>query len=128
MTTTRSATHAPDRGALRDAWAAEHAAARSARHAGDPAREWHHLERAHILSQPMVGPHVRTHTAMLGAAIRQRRVREVTGQLIRLLLAAPGSASGRYPLGNTGGADVSAFKPMPVPEDLRALLGLEGAA
>ena len=47
------------------------------------------------------------------------------GQTIRLLLAVPGSVSGRYPVGNTGGTDVSAFQPMPVPDDLRPLLALE---
>ena len=39
-----------------------------ARSIGDERGEWKHLERAHILSQPMAGPHVRTHVAMLGAA------------------------------------------------------------
>ena len=55
---------------LRAAWAAELDAARAARSSGDSSAEWTHLERAHILSQPMAGPHVRTHVAMLdgGAA------------------------------------------------------------
>jgi hypothetical protein len=39
-----------------------------------------------------------------------------------LLVAAPGSWSGRYPVGNTGGANVSALLPMPIPDDLRAIL------
>jgi hypothetical protein len=66
---------------------------------------------------------------MLSASIRRRDRREVAGQLLRLLLAVPGSISGRYPVGNTGGADVSAFSPMAVPEDLRPLLlALGGAA
>jgi hypothetical protein len=59
---------------------------------------------------------------MLGAAGRRRDGREVAGQLLRLLLAVPGSLTGRYPVGNTGGAAVSAFRPMPIPDDLRALL------
>jgi hypothetical protein len=33
--------------------------------------------------------------------------------------------SGRYPAGNTGGADVNALQPMPIPDDLRSLLTLE---
>jgi hypothetical protein len=108
---------------LRDAWTAELAEARAENARGDLAREWQHLERAHILSQPMAGAHVRTHLAMLSYAWRRRDTREVLGQLFRLLVAAPGSWTGRYPLGNTGGADVSAFRPMPVPDDLRGLLG-----
>jgi hypothetical protein len=71
----------------------------------------------------MVGPHVRTHWSMLGAAVRRRDGHEIVGQLLRLVVAAPGSWTGRYPVGNTGGADVSALKPMPIPDDLKALLG-----
>ena len=52
---------------LRAAWAAEIDAARTARSNGDTSAEWTHLERAHILSQPMAGPHVRTHVAMFTA-------------------------------------------------------------
>jgi hypothetical protein len=114
------------RTALREAWEDERDRARTARSLHDAAEEWRHLERAHILSQPMAGPHLLTHVAMLGAAWRRRDPREVAGQLVRLLLAGPGSLTGRYPLGNTGGADVSAFRPMPVPEDLRSVLLVEG--
>jgi hypothetical protein len=110
------------RDVLRAAWSDERAAAREARARGDVAAEWHHLERAHILSQPMAGPHVRTHIAMLGHGIRRRDRREVLGQIIRLVVAAPGSWTERYPVGNTGGADVSALEPMPIPEDLRTIL------
>ena len=117
------------RTALRAAWRSENRAATTARRAGDTDREWHHLERAHILSQPLAGLHMRTHAAMLGAALRSRDGHEILGQVLRLLLAVPGSLTGRYPVGNTGGADVSAFKPMAVPEDLRPLLlALGGAA
>ena len=124
MTTTAVETRAVQRDALREAWKVERAAARAARRRADHKLEWHHLERAHILSQPMVGPHVRTHAAMFGTALRRRDAKELVGQLARLVMAAPGSASGRYPLGNTGGADVSPFRPMPVPEEFRTLLGL----
>ena len=107
---------------LRAAWAAELDAARTARSTGDTRAEWMHLERAHILSQPMAGPHLFTHQRMFGASWRRRDGREVAGQLFRLVLAVPGTLSGRYPVGNTGGADVSAFKPMPIADDLAALL------
>src|SRR5690606_30602425 len=108
--------------ALRRAWAAEHAAADTARATGDPATAWHHLERAHILSQPLPVAHVRTHLAMLAHAIRERDAREIRGQLTRALVAGIGSATGRYPLGNTGAARVSAVAPMPIPSDLLPLL------
>jgi Protein of unknown function (DUF3703) len=107
---------------LRGAWDDERAQAEAARARSDAAGEWAHLERAHILSQPMAGPHVRTHVSMLGAAVRRRDGREIVGQMFRVLVAAPGSWTGRYPTGNTGGADVSAFRPMPVPDDLATAL------
>jgi hypothetical protein len=103
-------------------WTEEREAARAARSRGDLAGEWSHLERAHILSQPLVLPHIRTHLAMVSCGFRRHDRREVAGQLLRLLLAGPGSITGRYPVGNTGGADVSPFLPMPIPEDLRAVL------
>jgi hypothetical protein len=109
--------------ALRAAWTSEMDAARSARSTGDPSSEWTHLERAHILSQPMAGPHVRTHAAMLAVAFRRHDWHELVGQVFRLAVAGPGSITGKYPVGNTGGADVSAFEPMPIPEDLSGLLG-----
>jgi hypothetical protein len=107
---------------LRGAWSAEMDAARVARGDSDVQREWSHLERAHILSQPMAGAHVRTHAAMFGAAVRRRDLHETLGQVFRIVVAGPGSLTGRYPVGNTGGANVSAFRPMPVPSDLRAFL------
>jgi hypothetical protein len=122
MTATQPAAAADKRTALRRAWDEEIEAARDARDRRDVAAEWAHLERAHILSQPMARPHLITHVRMFGAAWRRRDSRELGGQLLRLLLAVPGTLSGRYPVGNTGGADVSAFAPMPIPDDLRNLL------
>jgi len=111
-----------ERSALIDAWAEERVAAKTARSRGDVAAEWHHLERAHILSQPMAGPHVRTHVSMLGYGFRRRDRREIIGQVVRLMVAPPGTWTGRYPIGNTGGADVSAVRPMPIPDDLQVVL------
>lgn len=121
----RTGTTAPvlDRARLADAWVTERAAASAARNRTGHGAEWNHLERAHILSQPMAVPHVRTHLAMLAFAIRHHDRYEILGQLFRLTVAAAGSWTGRYPLGNTGGTDIRAFEPMPVPADLRQLLG-----
>lgn len=83
---------------------------------------WRHLERAHVLSQQFAGPHVRVHLDMLAYSWRRRNVRELLGQLARILLAAPGSWLGRAPLGNTGGTSVGIFTPMAIPSDLRELL------
>ena len=114
-------TETPNRQRLITAWDNERHAAAQAIRRNDPSQAWNHLERAHILSQPMAGRHVRTHLAMLRFAVRTFRPHEVAGQLFRILVAVPGSWSGRYPLGNTGGADVSAFAPMDIPDDLRPL-------
>jgi hypothetical protein len=65
---------------------------------------------------------------MLGYGLRRRDGREIIGQVVRVVVAAPGSWTGRYPVGNTGGADVSALRPLPIPEDLRTLLEPETAA
>lgn len=81
---------------------------------------WHHLERAHIVSQPNLGPHLVSHWAMLGFAFTQREWREVGGQVVRLVLAPLGALTGRIPIGNTGRSNVSAFKSMPIADDLLA--------
>ena len=101
---------------------AERAAARTARDADNPEEAWRLLERTHILSQPWAWPHVRSHLAMLRLAVLTRDRSEVVGQIMRTLVAGPGSAAGRYPLGNTGRSNVSATQPMPIPEDLAELL------
>lgn len=108
---------------IRSSWRNELRAARTARRAGDRDLEWVHLERAHVASQPVAHLHVATHGLMLAAGIRRRDRREIRGQLFRIAVAAPGSWTRRYPLGNTGGADVDPYTPMPVPTDLQHVLG-----
>ncbi|MFP2956505.1 DUF3703 domain-containing protein [Myxococcus sp. 1LA] len=90
--------------------------------AGNLPEAWRALERAHVLSQAHALPHLRVHRHMFTFAWRRSDVRELLGQVPRLLLAAPGSWLGRAPLGNTGGANVGIFTPMPIPEDIQALL------
>ncbi|WP_185845286.1 DUF3703 domain-containing protein [Nonomuraea sp. WAC 01424] len=102
--------------------AAYRAEMRAARTAAAPEARWRHLERAHILSQPWPWPHTANHLAMFALAVRQRDRREALGQVVRIIMAAPGSALGRYPEGNTGRATVGLTRPMPVPADLAALL------
>jgi hypothetical protein len=102
------------------------AAAREARQRADWSACWHLLEDAHVLSQPWVWPHVRVHGSMLVTGWKARDVREVRGQLLRLLAGGPASAVGRYPVGNTGRARVSAIQPMPVRPDLAEILTKAG--
>lgn len=94
----------------------------SAARSGNLAVAWALLEECHVLSQPWAWPHVRTHLSMFALAVRTVDVREALGQLARVVVAAPGSLAGRYPVGNTGRARVSMFAPMPVPPRLDRLL------
>ena len=96
------------------------AAFHTAKVANDLAAAWTALERAHILSQPYLGPHLANHLAMLGLAFELREWRETVGQIVRLALAPLGALTGRIPVGNTGRSNVSAFQSMPVPPDLVA--------
>lgn len=102
---------------LRDQLRTDLVAAAVARRSGDIPRGWELLERAHVLSQPWAGWHVRVHAAMLVAGLRDRDAREAWGQLVRLVVAGPGSLAGRYPVGNTGRARVPATRPMPIHDD-----------
>ncbi|PZG20503.1 DUF3703 domain-containing protein [Nonomuraea aridisoli] len=102
--------------------AAYRAEMRAARTAAAPEARWRHLERAHVISQPWPWPHTRNHVAMFASAVAQRDRREAFGQVIRIIVAAPGSALRRYPEGNTGRAAVALTQPMPIPADLAELL------
>jgi hypothetical protein len=81
-----------------------------------------HLERAHVLGQAFVVPHVKSHLGMLRVGWLRRDPKEVFGQLLRVPGAALGSLLGHVPLGNTGGANVPPFRSMPIAEDLAEIL------
>jgi hypothetical protein len=84
-----------------------------------------HLERAHILGQQRTWRHVNIHVWMLRVGWARHDFREVVGQITRIVAAALFSRIW-VPMGNTGGANVSAFRPMPVPEDLEGILQANG--
>lgn len=81
-----------------------------------------HLERAHILGQSITFEHTRVHYLMLKIGWRKNDWREIFGQIFRIIGASTKTPFGIYPTGNTGGANVSPFKPMPIPEDLQLVL------
>jgi len=85
----------------------------------DLATAFRHLERAHVLGQANTIEHTRVHLLMLKVGWRRRDWREILGQLFRIAGASIKTPLGIYPSGNTGGASVSPFKPMPVPSDLQ---------
>lgn len=101
---------------------AEVAAARRAEHNGDVAAAFAHLERAHVLGQSSTWQHVRVHALMLSWGLRQRRPGEVAGQVFRIIGAGTKTPLGLVPTGNTGGANVSPFRPMPIAPELQQLI------
>ncbi|GAA4811308.1 hypothetical protein GCM10023353_14800 [Tomitella cavernea] len=103
----------------RRAYRHEMAAAKAATGGDD---RWRHLERAHIVSQPDPWLHTCNHAAMLALALRQRDRGEALGQALRILVAAPGSMTGRYPEGNTGRVSAGLKTPMRTPTDLAVAL------
>ncbi|HAJ48731.1 MAG TPA: hypothetical protein DCL54_19305 [Alphaproteobacteria bacterium] len=96
----------------------EMAASREAERRGDGEAAIAHLERAHILGQRYLVAHLATHWRMLDLARARQDGPEIRGQILRLIAAVPGYVFGWVPVGNTGGANVSAVQPMPVPPDL----------
>jgi hypothetical protein len=96
--------------------------AEAARRAGALDEAFGHLERAHILGQQFVAPHVRSHLAMLRIGIARGDAREIVGQLVRLPAAVIASSLGVAPSGNPGGANVGFFASVEIPDDLKALI------
>lgn len=106
------------------AFDAELAQARRWLAGGDLAQAFAHLERAHILGHRETWRHARVHALMLRVGWLRSDLREVLGQALRVLAALLVSRIW-VPLGNTGGANVSALRPMPLPSDLAAILAEE---
>ena len=111
---------------LDQAFAQEWDLAQAARRGGDLNLAFHHLERAHILGQRRTWLHMKSHLAMLQIGWQRRDGREIRGQAARIVAAALFSRLW-VPVGNTGGANVPATQPMPVPPDLQAVLDEHGA-
>jgi hypothetical protein len=103
------------------AYADEVRLAKLALQRGDFETTFIHLERAHVLAQRMTGRHTYTHALMLVAGLRRGDIREVVGQVPRMVAAVLFSRLW-VPRGNSGRARVSAFEPMPVPDELRHLV------
>lgn len=78
---------------------------------------FYHLENAHILGQSNTLAHTYSHWWMLKLAFRTRHFKGLFGQSIRLI-ASIFITRLWIPVGNTGGSNVSAFKPMPIRKEL----------
>ena len=85
-------------------------------------QSWHHLEWAHILTQPYPYEHTAVHWKMLKFGIKIKNTKEVIGQIPRLIFGGVKSFVGKIPVGNTGGANVPPLKKMEIPEDLLSII------
>jgi hypothetical protein len=97
-------------------------AVRDADARGEAQVAFRHLERAHVLGQAATVEHVRVHWQMLLWATRHCKVGEALGQSWRMVAAAAMTGIGRLPVGNTGGANVGGFRPMPISPDLQCAI------
>lgn len=79
---------------------------------------WYHIERAHIIGQRYPLEHTKTHWKMLSLGWKTNDLKEILGQVIRLLLGAPFSLINKIPVGNVGSSRVSMIKPQRIPEDI----------
>lgn len=81
--------------------------------------KWLRLERLHILGQLGISLHYHSHFLMLRQAFQERNVQEIAGQIVRLLLVAPGHLFNSLPKGNVGTTRVNPFTPMNIPDDFK---------
>ncbi len=84
----------------RDVYRREMTAAKAA---GTAEARWHHLERAHIVSQPDPWLHTCNHAAMFVLAVRQRDRREALGQVVRSSSPHPVHLRGATPRATRAG-------------------------
>jgi len=85
-----------------------------------------HLGRVHILAQNSVSRHMTTHFQMFLYALMKFNLKEVFGQLIRLIVTIPGHIIGKVPKGNIGWSTVGLTEVMPIPEDLSCVVEWDG--
>ena len=106
----------------------ELALAEAARRSGNPEQQFRHLENAHVLGQRSTWLHTWVHMKMWRWALGQRRMGELWGQSIRVIGALTKTAVGLVPEGNSGGANVSPFRPMPISAEHARIIARARAA
>ncbi|MES2812581.1 MAG: DUF3703 domain-containing protein [Bacteroidota bacterium] len=93
---------------------------------GELNNAWSHLERAHIIGQRYPGTHCNVHWKMFLFGIKIKNTREIIGQIPRLFFGGIKSFVGTVPLGNPGGANVSALKAYPIEKDIEEIFKKSG--
>jgi hypothetical protein len=79
---------------------------------------WRHLEKAHVIGQAYPFQHSYVHWKMLQFGIKIKSLKEVTGQIPRLLIGGVKSFVGKIPVGNTGGANIPPLKSLTIEQDI----------
>jgi hypothetical protein len=87
----------------------------------DLVEAWHQLERAHVIGQAYPYQHSLVHSKMLIFGCRIKSVKEILGQIPRLLVGGVKSFVGTIPVGNTGGANVPPMRAMPIHDEIKAI-------
>lgn len=82
-------------------------------------KAWIHLERAHIIGQRYPYTHCYVHWRMLQFGFKIKSVKEIIGQIPRLILGGVFSFVGKVPVGNPGGSNVPPLKPFPVEKEIQ---------
>lgn len=68
------------------------------------------LEQAHLISQTHALTHLKVHWEMFKLALEFKVIRELWGQIPRIILAIPGSLLGMAPTGNVGSTRMGIFE------------------
>ena len=89
---------------------------------------WKHLERAHIIGQRYPYAHSYIHWKMLQFGFRIKSVREILGQITRLIFGGVKLFVGKIPVGNPGGANVPPLKPFPIEKELQDIFFKAGVS
>ena len=79
---------------------------------------WRHLEKAHVIGQAYPLKHTYVHWKMLQFGIQIKSMKEVIGQVPRLLIGGVKSFVGKIPVGNTGGANIPPLKTLPIEQEI----------
>ncbi|CAM1346299.1 DUF3703 domain-containing protein [Tenacibaculum crassostreae] len=79
---------------------------------------FYHFENAHILGQKHWYRHTLSHYWMLIHGIKSKNVKEIFGQITRIL-ASFIFTNIWVPKGNTGGVNISPIKPIPIRKELQ---------
>jgi hypothetical protein len=79
---------------------------------------FYHFENAHILGQKHVWCHTISHYWMFVYGIKTKNLKEIIGQFFRIIASLIFTLIW-VPLGNTGGANISPIKPIPIRKELQ---------